>query len=246
MFVSSQMAEVIHNRLVKDFGSSKDPIFPPGVKSPELLHSALIRCRTSLGDELKYPTAPMAAAALLHSMIHNHPFHNGNKRTGLVALLVFLDVNRWRLHADNDELFGFLLRTAAHDLIPGHDGENKPGADAEVFEMAKWLHFRMRRIQHRSPSLKWHDLKRILAKHHCKFSVRSGNRINIQRQGMQTQVWYGGDGRDIGKGMVSKIRQELQLDADHGYDDDIFYGADEGLPGFVTKYRKILDRLAKT
>ena len=44
-----------------------------------------MRPQTGLGTIDKYPTIEQKAAALLHSLIKNHAFHNGNKRTALVA-----------------------------------------------------------------------------------------------------------------------------------------------------------------
>ena len=238
--------EAIHWGLVEEFGRSRDPIDPPGIRSEDLLHSALTRCSTGLGEDRKYPTATMAGAALLHSIINNHPFHNGNKRTGIVALLVMLDQNGWRLHAEDDELFDFLLRVSAHDLIPGFTAENKPESDAEVVAIAEWLNQRLRRIEFLRPSLKWHDLKGILSRHDCAFQQpRRGNRLNIYRGDRHSQVWFGGDNRDVRAGEIPKIRKELELDPEHGVDDDVFFDATEKLPAFVAKYRKLLERLAK-
>jgi death-on-curing family protein len=97
VFLAADEVEKIHWILVEDFRRSKDPIDPPGIKSRDLLESAIYRLRTSLGGQSKYPTVPMAAAALLHAIISNHAFHNGNKRTALVATLVFLDMNGFLL-----------------------------------------------------------------------------------------------------------------------------------------------------
>lgn len=83
----------IHNMLVEDFAGRENPIDPPGVRSADLFASALFRPKTAIGNTLKYSTVETSAAALLHSIIQDHPFHNGNKRTGLVAMLVFLDEN---------------------------------------------------------------------------------------------------------------------------------------------------------
>ena len=77
----------IHFELVNDFFSSPDPIEPPGVRSEQLLASAVFRPKTALGQTLKYTTVETCAAALLHSIIQDHPFHNGNKRTALVSTL---------------------------------------------------------------------------------------------------------------------------------------------------------------
>jgi hypothetical protein len=106
---------------------------------------------------------------------------------------------------------------------------------------------RIRKVQQVKRSLKWHDLKRILSRYDCIFSTsKRGNRIDIWRGNLRCQVWYGGDGREVREGMVPKIRKDLQLDEEHGYDEDIFYNSEERLPQFVAKYRKILSRLAKT
>ncbi len=110
----------IHEELVEDFSSSRDPTEPAGVRTPTLLESAVFRPQTALGDVLKYPTVEMSAAALLHSLIHDHPFHNGNKRTALVSLLVFLDENGFFPEFDQDEAFKLVLDVAQHRIAaPG-------------------------------------------------------------------------------------------------------------------------------
>ncbi|HEX5450591.1 MAG TPA: type II toxin-antitoxin system death-on-curing family toxin, partial [Gaiellaceae bacterium] len=98
--------EAIHWELVADFSRDADPIDPPGVRNPDLLASAVFRQHTAMGREAKYPTVEMAASALFHALVHDHPFHNGNKRTGLVSMLVFLDENGFMIHdsCDEDEL----------------------------------------------------------------------------------------------------------------------------------------------
>jgi len=201
------------------------------------------RCQTSLGGQLKYPTAPMAAAAQLHSMVLNHPFHNGNKRTALVAMIVLLDKNGWSLRADEDELFDFVLSVASHEVV---DARGEP--DKEVEEIAAWIHRHTAPNKMPIPNLKFHDLRSILLKHGCEFGrpARGGNRINISRGENQVQVWYGGDGREVAKNTITEVRRKLKLDEEHGYDPDLFYNAEERLPTFITKYRNILERLAKT
>ncbi|MCC5830928.1 MAG: type II toxin-antitoxin system death-on-curing family toxin [Phycisphaeraceae bacterium] len=53
----------------------------------------------------------MAAAYLFH-LIQNHPFIDGNKRTGTVAALVFLAMNDVAIEVDEDELAHFVLGVA--------------------------------------------------------------------------------------------------------------------------------------
>jgi len=76
---------------VADFAGTGDPIAPPGVRSMTLLESAVSRQHTALGGRLKYADPVSSAATLLYGICSDHPFHNGNKRTALVAMLVHLD-----------------------------------------------------------------------------------------------------------------------------------------------------------
>ena len=92
----------VHEALTDDFRASSDPISPPGLKSLDLLESAASRPGTSFGESRKYTTVETAAASLLHSVVHNHPFHNGNKRTALVSTMVFLDRHNLVIHTSQD------------------------------------------------------------------------------------------------------------------------------------------------
>jgi len=58
-----------------------------------LLSSAVVRPQSAMFGVEAYTDIWEKAAALMHSLIANHPFVDGNKRTGLVATLAFLDRN---------------------------------------------------------------------------------------------------------------------------------------------------------
>lgn len=94
------------------------------------------RPATSLGGQYKYSTIQSAGAALLHSLVQNHAFHNGNKRTALVALLVFLDRNNFVLDSNEDELFKWMLMVASHQLLPSGFAYDQM-ADRETSEIAE-------------------------------------------------------------------------------------------------------------
>lgn len=234
----------IHWVLVKDFAKSKDPIDPPGVRSEALLESAAHRPKTALGLTDKYPTVAMAGAALLHSIVLDHSFHNGNKRTALVAMLTFLDKNGWVLTCDQDEIYEFLLRLADHQLSD-REGETIVGADRETIQVATWLQGHTRRVARREHPLAFRQLRAILESYDCILEPRVGNRINIRRDHLQTHVAYRNEGTDVEKNTIHKIRSDLELDDRHGYDSDIFYNRGPRIPEFINKYRKLLERLAK-
>ena len=97
---------LLHARLVQRTGGSG------GVRDMGLLDSALARPRATFGGEDLYPDLWHKAAALMHSLIKNHPFVDGNKRTALTATGLFLELNGYVMTASNEEALD-LARCAA-------------------------------------------------------------------------------------------------------------------------------------
>lgn len=82
------------------------------VKDAGLLDSALSRPRTRLFGEDAYPTLELKAAAMMHSIIKNHPMIDGNKRSSWFALNAFLELNGFEVVADENEAFDFIIGIA--------------------------------------------------------------------------------------------------------------------------------------
>ena len=245
----------IHDALVSDFAGGVDPIEPAGIKNPNLLASAVGRPHTAIGDTRKYPTIEMGAAALLHALVHNHPFHNGNKRTALVAMLVFLDANGLALTCKEDELFKLVLQLAQHALVSGPRQEQP---DREVIALAQWLKANVRWIEKGDRQIQWRQLRRILVERGCECSEQTKGRVEVSRgvvrRGLlgrsktvflRSNVLSVGDRREIDRDALKKIRRELQLDEEHGIDSAAFYDDAATSPSeFIQSYRKTLRRLA--
>jgi death-on-curing family protein len=111
---SSGQVLMIHERLVEMFASSDNPIVPSGPRDIGLVESACARPYASMAGIQQYKTLPTKAAALFHSLVKSHPFHNGNKRTALVSLIVCLFSNDYVFRADigDNEVFAFVLAVA--------------------------------------------------------------------------------------------------------------------------------------
>jgi len=77
-----------------------------------LLESAVLRPQSSAGGADAYPDLHSKAAALFHSLVRNHPFLDGNKRTAVLSLLVFYGLNGRRLAASDGDLVDLALATA--------------------------------------------------------------------------------------------------------------------------------------
>ena len=76
----------------------------PGVRDIGLLQSALAMPSATFEGRFLHESLPEMAAAYLFHLVRNHPFIDGNKRTGLVTLLAFLGLNARWLKADPTEL----------------------------------------------------------------------------------------------------------------------------------------------
>jgi death-on-curing protein len=63
-----------------------------------------------------YPTLQAKAAHLAFSLVKNHPFLDGNKRIGILAMLVFLEINGSPVTATDDELIALGLGLAENTL----------------------------------------------------------------------------------------------------------------------------------
>ena len=251
----------IHFALVEDFKGHNDPIHPEGVRSPPLLSSAVHRPRTSLGDLLKYPTVEMAAAALLHSLVMDHPFHNGNKRTALVAMLVFLDENKFTLTCGESALFKLVLLLAQHRLVESDYTQLDDLPDREVLHVADWIRSNSRTMELGDRPIQWRRLKRILRSYECDLQPATvGNRVNITRKTevkgffgrkrivtLHTQVYFSSEGQDAEVNTVVKIRRDLHLDEENGgMDTRAFYESAPYSPDdFIVKYSKLLKRLSR-
>ncbi|WP_265521371.1 type II toxin-antitoxin system death-on-curing family toxin [Oerskovia flava] len=76
------------------------------------LDSAGHRPRAAMFGQEAYPTLDLKAAALMLSVVQNHALVDGNKRLGLVAVIVFYGLNGSRFVAPHDDVFELTMSIA--------------------------------------------------------------------------------------------------------------------------------------
>ena len=108
----------LYHRIMEQSGGSL------GISDLGALESALAQPRMTFGGEDLYPSVIEKAAALAFSIIQNHPFFDGNKRTGHAAMETFLLLNEHEIRAPSDEQEKVILDVAsgkrgARSLPPG-------------------------------------------------------------------------------------------------------------------------------
>ena len=87
-----------------------------GIRDLAALESAIAQPRMTFGGDDLYPTIIEKAAALGFSLIQNHPFVDGNKRTGHAAMETFLVLNGYEIEASVEEQVEVILQIAAGQL----------------------------------------------------------------------------------------------------------------------------------
>lgn len=109
----------IHDQMVKRFGGSL------GIRDLGLIESAVARPQASFGDQDLYISIFDKAAALLQSLLKNHAFVDGNKRTALTSAGLFLKMNNFHLVNYHLEEVEFAVRVDNGNL--------------SIEEISKWL-----------------------------------------------------------------------------------------------------------
>lgn len=97
-YLTLEQILVIHEDQIERYGGTS------GLRNLELLESALFRPQSTFDGNDLYENIFEKASALIHSLILNHPFVDGNKRTGIVAGFVFLEINGFSLQIEQKEL----------------------------------------------------------------------------------------------------------------------------------------------
>lgn len=85
----------------------------PGLRDRGLLESAVFSVNASFEDVERYPSVEEKAARLAYALISNHAFSDGNKRVGILAMLMTLRMNGVKLRYTQQELIDLGLATAS-------------------------------------------------------------------------------------------------------------------------------------
>jgi death on curing protein len=97
-YITTAEALFFHKQLIERYGGAT------GIRDAGALESALHRPQTGY-----YDTIIDEAAALLESLVQNHPFVDGNKRAAFAVVDVFLRINGYRINANSKEIYDHVI-----------------------------------------------------------------------------------------------------------------------------------------
>ena len=126
-YLTPEQVLFIHARLIAETGGES------GIRDLGLLQSAVARPQATFDGKELYSDIYHKASALLESLINNHPFVDGNKRTGITASAMFLQINGYSLVASNQELESFVLAVVS--------------GEQTIESIAAWLQSRCKTIR---------------------------------------------------------------------------------------------------
>ncbi len=111
--LTKEQVLLLHKRIFERYGGSY------GVRDEGLLDSALeAPFQTFSGQDL-YPEDIDKIVRFGYGLISNHPFHDGNKRIGALALLTLLELNGFEINATNEEFAAII-----YDVASGSEGKS--------------------------------------------------------------------------------------------------------------------------
>ncbi len=118
-YLTTPQVLALHDQMVKRFGGSF------GVRDITLIESAVERPKPTFDGKDLYKGVFLKAAALMHSLLKNHAFVDGNKRTAYISCGVFLRLNGYKLQNMHEKSLEFALSVENNSL--------------ELEEIAQWL-----------------------------------------------------------------------------------------------------------
>jgi death-on-curing protein len=105
-YLTPEQVLFIHSRVIAETGGIH------GVRDLGLLESAVARPQATFDGKELYADVFIKAAALMDSLVNNHPFADGNKRTGVMSAGLFLLINGYKLKTSSAGMEDITLRVA--------------------------------------------------------------------------------------------------------------------------------------
>lgn len=246
-----------HFLLVDYFHDIGEGLGGVGPKSVNLLHSALSRQFVSFGGQSKWNDRIMICATLMYGLIKNHPFHDANKRTAFLTVLLHLQKIGRTPIASQEEFEDFTVDISDSQLSKynGYEKIEGAGVDKDIGFMASFLKKSSRHIDLQTKTITYNELNSLIGKRGMYLDNPKNNRIDLIRRveldGSHltspkriAKIGFHGWSREVSKRDIDIVREASKLDARHGYDSQSFFnGMDDPLM-LIEKYKEPLERLA--
>lgn len=229
-----------------------------GVKNYDLLSSATHRQVTNFGGIEKWETDFQKMATLLYGLVKNHAFHDGNKRTALLVLLLYIERCKLQLRVEQSKLETLLIRIAANRLDEYTSFAKYINNDEPIINFIADLIKRYTRNQNkRYYTITFAEFNHKLNRFNVRLCNPSGNYIDVhkiieeKKMGLFTkqkdikikQIGFPGWKKQVNIKALKEVLKAAQLTAEYGVDSDVFFNGEEPIYTLIHEYRGPLSRL---
>ena len=241
------------------FMKQKEKVFF-GIKSFDLLSSAVNRQFVEFGGVKKWNSIYQKMAVLLYGLDKNHAFEDCNKRTALLSLLLQLDVNKLTVSCHKTKLEELCVRIAANELYKYKGFSMFMKYDEPEIEfIAHFLRTHTRQVNKRFYLITYQQFDTRLREFGFHFENPKGNYIDVVRDAYTKkvfglipkksdakkiiQVGFPGWKKQVNEKAAKCILKECHLTNNEGIDSDVFFKGEEPLYSLIEEYKNPLKRL---
>lgn len=244
--------------IVSDYFISEGDQVVYGVKSFDLLSSAVSRQETEFGGIQKWSDEYHKMATLLFGITKNHAFEDGNKRTALLSLLLFIDKNNLQVKCKQTALELLIVRIAANSLDEYASYKYYlMKDDPEINFIADKIKAYTRRTNKRIYTITYAEFNRRLKQYGVWLDNPSKNCINVYRNKIIVrffffkkketerilQIGFPGWKKQVNPKAIKSVLQAAGLTVENGVDSDVFFKDAEPAYKLISDFKEPLARL---
>ena len=232
-----------------------------GPRDIGLLHSAVHRQHVGYGGRRKWEDKFDVCATLLFGLVMDHPFHDANKRTAMLAALYHLSQHKRAPTVRHEDFENFIVEIAERRLsnfARYNEMVRKGIDDPEVRLISHYLRANTRMIDTRQHTITYWDLKRILNRYGYDLQNPRHNTIDVvkveERKRLFSrpktearfilQIGFPSWTKQVGAAAVQSVRRETGLIAKNHVDSQAFYFGIDDVRLLIAHYQEPLRRLA--
>lgn len=244
--------------IVSDFFISEGEQVVYGVKSFDLLSSAVSRQETEYGGIQKWSDEYHKMATLLFGITKNHAFEDGNKRTALLSLLLFFEKNNLQVKCKQTALELLIIRIAANSLNEYANYKYYTMKDdPEVNFIADKIKNYTRKTNKKIYTITYAEFNRKLKQFGVWLDNPSKNFINVYRNKIIVrffffkkkekerilQIGFPGWKKQVNPKAIKSVLQATGLTVENGVDSDVFFKDAEPAYKLISDFKEPLARL---
>jgi death-on-curing protein len=234
-----------------------------GPRTPDMLHAVCYRQFASWGGVDKWDSWQLKIATLIFGIVKDHPFHDANKRTALLCLLLMLKRKGHRLTVSHKALEDLMVEIAEGRLRRDRrkKEDSSDSHDSDIRFIAAYVRKHSRAPMDDVHTMTFNELSTTLRRFGFCLSSPSGNAIDVcrierKRRGLfglggeyqvETRVahiGFPGWKKQVPKNTLKKVREATGLVSSNGIDSATFFDGADPLNSLIDEYSGPLERLA--